>query len=252
MEYNGKDLILAMGAPGSRWSGSIRLLSLMHEEINCSDETEDTEYNGPSRIIQKYDRYYVDEDGKERSIGWHRGAYWGPYHTYGQNFDVMDITKEEAIAEFKKPYADWDSGIKIVKSHWFSYHIPKLREWFPEATLMCFYMEDQECFDWWHEVGGWDIEYPHYDWYKDNEGMMQGIKNENDELRKHFNLKYYHNYELSKDLGLSENIRTIDEMNAIDDKIQTGFGREWSEDDKMELVNIILSRNKVGVINPSL
>ena len=45
MEYNGKDLILAMGAPGSRWSGSIRLLSLMHEEINCSDETEDTEYN---------------------------------------------------------------------------------------------------------------------------------------------------------------------------------------------------------------
>ena len=51
---------------------------------------------------------------------------------------------------------------------------------------------------------------------------------------------------------VTENIRTIDEMNAIDDKIQTGFGREWSEDDKMELVNIILSRNKVGVINPSL
>ena len=53
MEYNGKDLILAMGAPGSRWSGSIRLLSLMHEEINCSDETEDTEYNGPSRGRQR-------------------------------------------------------------------------------------------------------------------------------------------------------------------------------------------------------
>lgn len=242
MEYKGKDLILAMGAPGSRWSGTIRLLSLMHEEINRSDETEEL----------KYDRYYTDEQGRERSIGWHRGAYWGPYHTHGQKFDTMDITKEEALAEFSAPYADWDNGIKIVKSHWFSYHIPKLQEWFPEATLLCFYMEDKECFDWWHEVGGWDIKYPHYEWYKDDEGMMRQITAENDQLRKHFDLKNYYDYDLSKELGLSENIRTVEEMNAIDDKIQTGFGRMFSEDEKMEMVNIITSRTKVGVIIPQL
>jgi len=239
MEYNGKDVSLAMGAPGSRGSGTIRLLSLMHEEINRSDETEEL----------KYDRYYTDEQGRERSIGWHRGAYWGPYHTHGKGFDnISEMTKEQAIAEFKAPYADWDSGIKIVKSHWFSYDIPQLQEWFPEATLLCFYMEDQECFDWWHEVGGWDIKYPHYQWYENDEGMMNGIIAENDQLREHFDLKHYYDYDLSRDLGLSENIRTVEEMNAIDDKIQTGFGRMFSEDEKMEMVNIITSRTKVGVI----
>ena len=39
-------------------------------------------------------------------------------------------------------------------------------------------------------------------------------------------------------------------MNAIDDKIQTGFGRMFSEDEKMEMVNIITSRTKVGVLKP--
>ena len=32
--YQGEDLIIAMGVPGSRWSGAIRILSLMYEDFN--------------------------------------------------------------------------------------------------------------------------------------------------------------------------------------------------------------------------
>ena len=37
-DYTGKDLILATGAPGSRWSGILRMIT-SNIDINISDET---------------------------------------------------------------------------------------------------------------------------------------------------------------------------------------------------------------------
>lgn len=132
-EYEGDDLIIAMGAPGSRWSGSIRAIQTSVDVNTTDDDSE---------------RIYDLVDG-EMPLGWHRGAYWGPYHEFGNNFDRLDdLTKEEVVSEFKRPFSNWNHGIKIIKSHWFSYHIPLLREWFPKAKLIAFYMPDDFCFDW--------------------------------------------------------------------------------------------------------
>ena len=48
--YQGEDLIIAMGAPGSRWSGAIRMLSLMYENINTTDNTEEHSY---SKVVSR-------------------------------------------------------------------------------------------------------------------------------------------------------------------------------------------------------
>ena len=43
-DYTGKDLILATGAPGSRWSGVLRMITA-NPEINITDETKDRTYD---------------------------------------------------------------------------------------------------------------------------------------------------------------------------------------------------------------
>jgi len=71
-EYEGDDLIIAMGAPGSRWSGSIRAIQTSVDVNTTDDDSE---------------RIYDLVDG-EMPLGWHRGAYWGPYHEFGNNLIV--------------------------------------------------------------------------------------------------------------------------------------------------------------------
>lgn len=234
MNYQGEDLIIVTGAPGSRWSGVIRLLSLICKEINISDNTNR--------------RVYEKRDAEGKVIGWHRGAYWGPHNQYGHKFDKLNtLSKEEVLEEFKKPFADWDTGKKIIKSHWFAYHLPQLKQMFPKATMWSFFEEDKECFDWWHHVGGWDIYFPNYTWYVDDKRMMQQIGIENNNIKNFFDLKRYSGWkEAVEELGLSTDIRTISEVMEFDpdfDKIH--------KNDKAEVYNAFLddmfSRKKMGI-----
>lgn len=236
MNYQGEDLIIVTGAPGSRWSGVIRLLSLICKEINISDNT--------AR------RVYEKRDAEGKVIGWHRGAYWGPHNQYGHKFDKLNtLSKEEVLEEFKKPFKDWDSGKKIIKSHWFAYHLPQLKQMFPKATMWSFYEEDKECFDWWHHVGGWDIYFPNYTWYVDDQRMMKQIGIENNNIKDFFKLKRYTGWkEAVTQLGLSTDIRSIPEVMELDpdfDKIH--------KNDNSEVYNAFLdemfSRKKMGIIS---
>ena len=67
MEYQGEDLILITGAPGTRWSASIQSIS-SHPDINLSDHTEE----------RQHERTAEYGDGSKAGIGWHRGVYFGP------------------------------------------------------------------------------------------------------------------------------------------------------------------------------
>jgi hypothetical protein len=235
MNYQGEDLIIVTGAPGSRWSGVIRLLSLICKDINMTDNT-------PRRVYEK-------RDAEGKVIGWHRGAYWGPHNQYGHKFDMLNtLSKEEVLKEFKEPFADWDTGKKIIKSHWFAYHLPQLRQMFPKATMWSFYEKDKECFDWWHHVGGWDIYFPNYTWYVNDDRMMQQINIENSNIKDFFNLKRFSGWkEAVESLGLSTDIRTISEILELDpdfDKIH--------KNDNEEVYNAFLdemfTRKEMGVI----
>ncbi len=169
MEYLGEDLILITGAPGTRWSASIQSIT-SHPDINLSDQTEK----------RSYERTASYEDGKQAGIGWHRGVYFGPGHEFGDTFDELESwDKKSLLEEFKKAFSDWDHGIKIIKSHWFAYSLDHLHECFPRAKIIAYYLPDELCLKWWQVVGGFDIAYPHYDWYKSHKRMLEQIKIEN-------------------------------------------------------------------------
>lgn len=234
MDYNGSDLIICMGAPGSRWSGSIRAIQTC-TDINTSDDHEDRLYD------------LTDIDKNDKMLGWHRGCYWGPFHEFGKNFDRLDtLTKEQVIEEFQKPFENFAPGKKIIKSHWFSYHIPLLREWFPEARLVAFYMDDDFCYDWWHRVGGWKITYPHYDWYENDERMASQIAIENAHIREHFELKNYSLNELQLAVGLSAELRPEQELYEWDPKIK--IMSKQLDKHYLDMLNTTVNRTLTGVI----
>jgi len=223
--YKGKDLIIATGTPGSRWSGGIRCLQ-SQVDINITDENSID--------------FYTNGD-----FGWHRGAYWGPNHRQGHNFDRLDLMNfDECVAEFKKPFTDFDTGIKVIKSHWFSYHIPQLREWFPEAKFLAFYQEDDFCFNWWHKVGGWNITYPHYDWYVNDERMREQIAIENSYIKEHFKLANRPITEVLEKLSLPFTLCTNEELLTRDTRFQELIQRKPLE----RVLNDTVQRVYTGII----
>lgn len=167
-KYTGSDLIFLVGAPGSRWS-SIYLNLMQHSSINSSDCKDHRFWAMPLKWPEK----------KDIKIGNHRGAYWGPGNEYGKSFDQLNtLSKKELITEFMEPFDSWD-GIKIIKSHCFSYHLNYLHNLFHDAKIICCYADDIDCFYWWHKCGGWGIPYPNYSWYIDDQNMLKQIKEEN-------------------------------------------------------------------------
>ena len=240
-DYTGKDLILATGAPGSRWSGSLRMLTA-NVNVNSTDESPD----------RYYDHVAINpKTGKAATRGWHRGAYWGPDHEFGKTFDKIDqMSKEDIIKEFKGPYTDWESGVKIIKSHWFAYHLPFLKEMFPDAKFIGIYRTNEDCFDWWHICGGWEISYPHYPWYKDDDRMRRQIAIENEYILEFFgDLKKYDIREMFSLLGLTNTTLTLKQFLDLDPKL-AHILRKWNAEidgSYDAALNAVVERNLTGI-----
>jgi len=233
--YTGHDLIIATGAPGSRWSATLRVLSF-NSAINRTDE--DDSY--------MYDRIEYDDQGNKVEHGWHRGAYWGPGHQQGDKFDRLDqLSKQEILTEFMRPYTDWNTGIKIIKSHWFSYHLPLLKQLFPDAKFVANYKTDEFCYNWWHTVGGWNITYPHYHWYENNERMAKQISIENSHIREFFTVQHYTLESALSELGLDTAMPSDDEIDVIDWKLKS----LTADNDKSyyDMMSMVISRNEMGI-----
>jgi len=171
MNYTGQDLIFATGAPGSKWSRILALIGL-HPSINNSDKDN----------LPRYNMDVTFPSGRVVKVGNHSGAYFGPYNKIGENFeDLTALSKEEFVEEIKKPFDNWETGIKIIKSHWFSYknNLNWLRENFPDAKIILSYNGNEVAFKWWHFVGGWNIDFPIYTWYNNDSRMYEKILEEN-------------------------------------------------------------------------
>jgi len=235
MDYNGEDLILVTGAPGSRWSATCRAITF-NPAVNTTDEKDKWKYD-----------HIVFKDGRKNENGWHRGAYWGPYHTQGHNFDQLDkMSKDQVLEEFMKPYTNFDYGIKMIKSHWFSYHLETLKDYFPKAKLVSVYMPDSFCFDWWHKVGGWEITYPHYNWYKNDDRIKSQIAIENSFIRNFFKLKTYTIYKMYQELDLPVVIPSDEELDKKDDKLKSLTNEK--DCSYTELLERVVARNQMGII----
>lgn len=197
--YDGADLILLIGVPGSRWSNVHRRIC-EHPDINITDWSED----------RFWEALNEDINGDINFTGNHRGSYWGPGNMFGENFDCLHaLSKQQILAEFMRAFENWD-GIKIIKSHWFAYNIAYIRNLFPRAKIVCCFVDAVESFFWWHHSGGWGLGYANYAWYENDIRMLEKIKEENYNIL-NYNIsrdndfKYYKRSELWEQLGLSKN-----------------------------------------------
>jgi hypothetical protein len=183
-----EDFIFVLGAPGSRWSGVAKSI-YFSSDIDRSDDTAERRYHNPAT--------------KDLM---HLGAYWDPGMEFGHRFDKFDrLSKTDLIEEFNRPFSG--TGKRIIKSHILTEHVGDLALLF-HAPIVLVYRTNQDCFDWWHEAGGWAITYPTYGWYKDDAGMRAEIARQNAALTKfkdqHGLYTVANNTELAGKLGISK------------------------------------------------
>jgi hypothetical protein len=147
--------IFFSGAPGSKWSGIAQILESTLE-LNISDRTPAREYT----------------HGKYSG---HKGAYFGN----GMEFETKLLPEYLDGA-----WVDPTAGCKIVKSHDWVYQLPQIKEKFPNDWIMLVYRPTESSFNWWKEAGGFDISYPSYAWYENDEKMKKEIAAQNEEMLK--------------------------------------------------------------------
>ena len=84
------------------------------------------------------------------------------------------MTKKQAEEIFNSPFSD--QGIRIIKSHIFSYkhNLEYLKELWPESPIVLVHRSDDSCLGWWVKCGHFNITYPSYqEYYKDLKEMVE-------------------------------------------------------------------------------
>jgi len=136
------------GAPGSTWSGIAKRI-YWSPDIDHSDYSEDREYWGDNEYPA------------------HFGAYWDP----GMEFI----------------YNEWDApfsgqGVRLIKSHTLALYLRNIKYHYKDPIVLV-YRDNDKCFDWWKQAGGWDITYPYYgSYYKNDEEMKRRINEQNESI----------------------------------------------------------------------
>lgn len=106
------------------------------------------------------------------------GAYWGPGMEFGAWFqDLASHSVQDNQQEFDRPFSG--QGKRIIKSHHFAYNIDYLRTMWPQTPVVLVLRDSERCFAWWHEVGGFDIQYPNYQAYGNLDKIKMSIAEEN-------------------------------------------------------------------------
>jgi hypothetical protein len=141
--------IFFTGVPGSRWSGIAQVIESI-PGFNTSDRT-------PERTFH------------HSGFSGHAGAYFG--------------TGMEFMPWLDPDYLDqaWTEpgGTKLIKSHDWAYNLGTIRKKFPEDWIMMVYRPDQVSYAWWHEAGGFRIQYPNYQSYENSNQMLSEIIQQN-------------------------------------------------------------------------
>jgi len=158
--------IFVAGAPGSKWSSVVKNF-YYSPSIDRSDYSDER-------------TYHHDASGKMDLM--HLGAYYDPGMEFGNFFEQINIyNKEYCEKEFDRPFSS--EGVRIIKSHVFSHHIPFLKENWPDCPIVLVHRPNDACLGWWVRCGHFNITYPSYDkYYKDLRHMATIIDKQNEDL----------------------------------------------------------------------
>ena len=139
--------ILVTGAPGSKWSGIIG-------DIYRSKDIDQTDYSKKRKF-------------KNRKVN-HHGVYFDPGFEFDNKKEMWDL-----------PFSG--KGKRIIKSHTFAYQLNELKKY--KLPIVMVYRNCYECYKWWHEAGGFNIEYPNYKpYYKNSDNMWCEITSQNTKI----------------------------------------------------------------------
>ena len=84
-----------------------------------------------------------------------------------------------------------NQGCKLTKSHDWAYCLHRVRQAFPDDWIMLVHRPDENSFNWWKEAGGFDINYPSYKAYINDDIMRREISWQNQAI-----LEFAKEYEL--------------------------------------------------------
>lgn len=158
--------IFVAGAPGSKWSSVVK-------NIYYSPDIDRSDYSDERT-------YYHDASGKLELM--HLGAYFDPGMACPLPEDLSVMSKKEAEASFDYPFNTDSKGVRIIKSHIFSYkeNLDYLRQQWPDCPIVLVHRGDDSCLGWWVKCGHFDITYPSYaGYYQDLKHMAGIIKQQN-------------------------------------------------------------------------
>ena len=164
--------IFVAGAPGSKWSSVVKNI-YYSPDIDRSDYTE-------ART------YCHDAAGQMELM--HLGAYFDPGMEFGNWFDCLDQhSREECEQEFDRPFSG--TGVRIIKSHVFTYHIEFLKQNWPDSPIVLVHRGDDACLGWWVKCGHFDITYPDYHkYYRNLKHMAKEIQHQNSSMYPHWDI----------------------------------------------------------------
>lgn len=143
------DRIFFTGVPGSRWSGIAQKLE-QDLNLNVSDRNSNREY----------------VHGK---FSGHAGSYFGTGMEFPASLESTNLDS---------PYSDQRPG-KLHKSHEWAYMLDDIVIQYPNDAIILIYRSNEDSFKWWKEAGGWNITYPNYDWYVNDQKMLEKIAEQN-------------------------------------------------------------------------
>ena len=158
--------IFVAGAPGSKWSSVVK-------NIYYSASIDQSDYRDEWT-------YYHDAGGQQDLM--HLGAYFDPGMTCNLLEYFNATTKIHAERIFDSPFSNNTSGIRIIKSHVFSYieNINYLKQHWPDCAIVLVHRSDDACLGWWVKCGHFNITYPNYlEYYKDLREMSFKIQKQN-------------------------------------------------------------------------
>lgn len=181
--------IFVAGAPGSKWSSVVKNI-YYSADIDNSDDRPDRSYTSSVAY---------------NATPMHLGSYFDPGMEFGSWFDQLNQhTREECEREFDRPFLG--TGIRIIKSHMFMYHIGFLKQTWSDCPIILVHRGNDASLGWWVRCGGFNISYPDYTkYYKDLDFMAAEIDRQNAAMRPYWDLGsfVYNNHDLCNQLGIT-------------------------------------------------
>lgn len=180
------------GCPGSSWSSiAHKVRQSLNDVYDISDQVEHRCFTIPDEFFINHTEVDPFSLTAKQKLT-HHGSYFGPATEYGQRFDAIEknYSVDSFTRECLRPFSDSAKPVKQIKSHWFAYNLDWLWNHFKGHHLLLFWKDPVIAHTHWHSIGGWDITYPNYDWYRNSENSIaQQIQIETDLILEFVNRK---------------------------------------------------------------